>query len=205
MFVFLNDEKSKVLSSGCGFDLFVNKFVRCCDITRHSASCSCVEDNFTCMERQDITKVWSEYFFPINLNKNLENLNCLGFSTLHSRSTITRHLGQRRTQIFVLWTTYIGQHTFLAVIDVGNGDFTLRHVNVVVDIVWKETHFCRFKEYSLCWPLKVSCKKICSVYHPIQSLFSIYQNLNKRFSSTKPSCVEKNTLLHHRYTYLQSY
>lgn len=41
--------------------------------------------------------------------------------------------------------TYIGQQTFLAVIDVGNGDFTLRNAVVIVDVVRQEAHFCMEK------------------------------------------------------------
>lgn len=38
--------------------------------------------------------------------------------------------------------TYISQQTFFTVIDIGNSDFTLRNVVVVVDIVGQEAHVC---------------------------------------------------------------
>lgn len=38
------------------------------------------------------------------------------------------------------WATYIGQQTFLTIIDIGNSDFTLGNIVVIVDIVGQVAH-----------------------------------------------------------------
>lgn len=42
--------------------------------------------------------------------------------------------------------TYVGQHAFLAVINVGDGNFTLSDVIVIMDVVGQQTHICRYKQ-----------------------------------------------------------
>lgn len=66
--------------------------------------------------------------------------------------------------------TYIGQLTFLTIIDVRDGDFTLWHVSVVIDIVWQEAHVWWLKNYG---DLSINFAKSAH----FQFLMSLYKSI----------------------------